>query len=84
MTLREMIEALDDLSHEELNALREQLEQRLVTPIAARGATPEERIRRLNAAALAIREGFSDEEWAEVVHAMNDETDKPPRDTYEY
>jgi hypothetical protein len=77
MTLREVIKALDDLSDEELNELRGQLEQRLAPQASGRGATPEERIRRLNTAASAIREGFSDSEWAEVVQAMNDEYVEP-------
>ena len=77
MNLHEVIKLLDDLSPEELNELREQIEQRLETQASARGSTPDERIRRLNAAASAIREGFSDEEWAEVVRAMNEEYIEP-------
>ncbi|MEP7293887.1 MAG: hypothetical protein ABI835_19015 [Chloroflexota bacterium] len=73
MTLRDMIKALDDLSDEELGELLDQIEHRLVPSSLARGSTPQERIRRLNAAASAIREGFSDEEWAEVVRAMSEE-----------
>ena len=73
MALHEVIEALDDLSLEELNELRAQVEQRLTLNNLARGRNPEERIRRLNAAASAIRERFSDEEWVEVVQAMNEE-----------
>lgn len=77
MTLREVIEALDDMSQEELNELRAQLELRLTLNVSARGTTAEERIRRLNAAASAIREGFSAEEWTEVVQAMNEEYIEP-------
>jgi len=77
MTLREVIEALDELSQEELNELRAQLEQRLTLNAPARGTTAEERIRRLNAAASAIRKGFSAEEWTEVVQAMNEEYIEP-------
>lgn len=81
MTLDEMIKRLDDLSNTELNELRDRIDERLVTQPSTRGLTSDERIRRLNAAASAIREGFSDAEWAEVVRAMNDEYVEPVDDT---
>jgi hypothetical protein len=34
--------------------------------------SPEERVQRLSEAAGAIREGFTDEEWAEIERDMNE------------
>lgn len=39
--------------------------------------SPEERIRRLDEAARAIRAGFTEAEWAEVERAMNEEYIEP-------
>jgi uncharacterized protein YeeX (DUF496 family) len=42
-----------------------------------RGATPEERIRLMDQAALAIRQDLSDSEWAAIEQAMNSEYIEP-------
>ncbi len=77
MALSDLLRAVNVLSREELDQLYEYIEQLRERQEAARGATPEERIRRLNAAAHAIRDGFSEQEWEEVVDAINVEYIEP-------
>lgn len=73
MNLQEVKEAVDHFSLEELRELREHLEKRTVEILPQHPLSPEERIRRLDEAAKAIREGFSDAEWEAVEQAMNEE-----------
>lgn len=73
LTLQEIKVAVDQLSPEdraELLAYVEQLNEQINY---LNGISPEERIRRLDAAAKTIRDGFTDEEWAEAQEAMNSE-----------
>lgn len=70
LNLQEVKEAVDHFSPEEL---REHLEKRAVEILTQHHLSPEERIRRLDEAAKAIRESFSDAEWDVVEKAMNEE-----------
>lgn len=81
MTLQELMRAIDHLSRPELDQLRQYIDQRekeqerQIHP--ARGDTPQERVRRLDAAAAAIREGLTQEELDEMTAAMNAEYIEP-------
>jgi uncharacterized protein YeeX (DUF496 family) len=77
MTLQQIKQAVDSLSAEELRELREYLEQResLEQPVLI--LSPEERIRRLDAAVEAIREGMTQEQIDEMIEAMNAEYIEP-------
>ncbi|MBE2269022.1 MAG: hypothetical protein IAE80_12390 [Anaerolinea sp.] len=77
MTLQEMIQQLDELSPEERNELRRAIDQRDGVRHPNDGLTPQERVLSIRAAARAIREGFTDEEWAEIEQAMNAEYIEP-------
>lgn len=69
MTLKEIIQLVDQLSPEEKNELRDYL-----TPIESvdiNKLSPEERIRRMEEAIKAIREGLSQVELDEMIEAMN-------------
>lgn len=77
LNLQEVKEAVDHFSSEELLELREHLEKRAVELLPQHPLSPEERIRRLDEAAKAIREGFSDAEWDAIEKAMNEEYIKP-------
>ncbi len=72
LNLQEVKEALDHFSPEELRELREHLEKRTIEVLTQHHLSPEERIRRLDEAAKAIREGFTEAEWEAVEKAMND------------
>jgi hypothetical protein len=76
MTLNDILQAVDKLSHEELRQLRGYVEQRERQSHPARGLTPEERIRRMRSAAAAIREGMTQEQLDEMFAAMNDKATK--------
>lgn len=75
MTLQEMKEAIDHLSPEERAELRAYLDEQ--AHLAPHLLPPEERIRRLDAAAKAISEGLTDAEWDEIEKAMNEEYIEP-------
>lgn len=77
LNLQEVKEAVDHFSPEELRELREHLEKRAVEILTQHRLAPEERIRRLDAAAKAIREGFTEAEWEAVEKAMNEEYIEP-------
>ncbi|MDL1901597.1 hypothetical protein FBR02_12585 [Anaerolineae bacterium CFX9] len=79
LNLQEVKEAVDHFSPEELRELREHLEKRAVE-ILSNPLSPDERIRLLDEAAKAIREGFTDEEWEAVEQAMNEEYIEPVDD----
>ncbi|MCU0514014.1 MAG: hypothetical protein MUE40_15770 [Anaerolineae bacterium] len=80
LNLQDVKEAVDRFSPEELRELREYLDRRTDEIQVSRPLTPEERIRRLQEAATAIRAGFNDEEWDEIEQAMNAETIEPVDD----
>jgi len=71
MTLQDLMEAVDDLSYDELHQLRFYVDRRVKQMQPAQGITPEERVQRLEAAAAALREGLSEEQAAEITAAMN-------------
>lgn len=73
LDLQEVKKAVDQFSPEELYELREHLEKRAAEMMIQKQLSPEERIRRLDEAAQAIREGFTDAEWLAVEQAMNEE-----------
>lgn len=73
LNLEEVKAAIDQFSPEELHELRQYLEQRAREVLTQHPLPPEERIRRLDAAARAIREGFTEEEWEAVERAMNND-----------
>jgi hypothetical protein len=77
LNLQEMKEAVDQLSAEELHELRQYLEKREIEIRTHLPLSADERIRRLDAAARAIRVGFTDAEWDEVEKAMNEEYIEP-------
>lgn len=80
MTLKDIMQAVDHLSHEELQYLRQYIEQREWQTHPARGSTPEERIRRMNRAAAMIREGMTQDQLDEMIAAMNEEYIEPVDD----
>jgi len=53
--------------------LQQYIAQRSAVLSVVRGLSADERIRRLGAAAQAIRQGFSESQWAELEEAMNEE-----------
>ena len=71
MTLHDLMEAVDNLSYDELQQLHLHIDERVQQLQPAQGITPEDRIQRLKAAAVALREGMSDEQLAEITAAMN-------------
>lgn len=77
LNLQKVKEAVDHLLPEELRELREHLEKRAVEILTQHHLSPEERIRRLDEAAKAIREGFTEVEWEAVEKAMNEEYIEP-------
>jgi predicted nucleic acid-binding Zn-ribbon protein len=78
-TLQEVMQTIDRLTHAERAALRAYLDQQDATQagLDAEQLSTEEWIRRMEAAAAAIREDFSAEEWAAVEQAMNAEFIQP-------
>ena len=70
LNLQEMKEAIGSLSPEEV---REHLERRASEIQPSHMLSPDERIRRLEAVARAIRVSFTDAEWDAVEQAMNEE-----------
>lgn len=78
MTLQEVKKAVDQLTENERAELRAYLDQSPAHSLKqGRGATPEERVQRLQAAAAAIREGLTEEELAEMTAAMNEDYIEP-------
>jgi hypothetical protein len=77
MTLQDVMKVVDRLSPEELRELRQYIEQREGIPWPAQELTPEERIRRLDAAVEAIREGMTQAELDDMTAAMNAEYIEP-------
>ena len=73
MTLQDVLRAVDRLSPEELRQLRSYLDQLEGAIAPAHELPPEERIRRMDAAAEAIREGMTPAELAAMTDAMNAE-----------
>ncbi len=72
MTLEDVKNAVDRLSPEERRELREYLDQReSVEQAVTEELSPEERIRRLDAAVEVIREGMTQAELDEMIDAMN-------------
>jgi hypothetical protein len=69
MTFEEILVAVDQLSQEERQRLRQYLDQTQITSTH----TPEERIQIMDAAATAIREGLTLEEPEQMITAMNEE-----------
>ena len=78
MTLQAVKAAVDQLSSAERAELRDYLEEGDSSPQELRAGTMD--IDALTAAARLIREGFSDEEWEQVVAAMNEEYIEPVGD----
>ncbi len=77
MTLQDVKQAVDRLSPGERRKLREYLAQRESTEQPVLELTPEERIRRLDAAVEALREGLTQQELDEMTEAMNTEYIEP-------
>ncbi len=79
MSLDEIFKAIDGLSNDEFNELDRTMRQkkRERDALAVEQMSPEEWITRFKAAAAEIREGFTDEEWAQVEHDMNVEYIEP-------
>jgi len=78
MTLQALKEAVDQLSSAERAELRDYLEKPAEPAVTLRSGTMD--IDALTEAARKIREGFSDEEWEEVVAAMTEEYIEPVDD----
>lgn len=77
MTLQDVLRAIDSLSPQEVETLRVYLMGRVAAPTAPDYLSVEERIRRLDAVAYAIRDGFSGEAWSQIEHDMNAEIIEP-------
>jgi gamma-glutamyl:cysteine ligase YbdK (ATP-grasp superfamily) len=80
LNLQEVKEAVDHFSPEELRELREYLETRTGELLSQQQLSPQERIRRMDEAARAIREGFTEAEWEAVEQSMNEEYIEPRPD----
>ncbi len=77
MTLHDVKKAVDKLSSDERRELREYLDQRESMEQPGSQLSPEERIRRLDVAARALREGLTQEQLDEISEAMNEEYIEP-------
>jgi uncharacterized alpha-E superfamily protein len=75
MTLQAVKEVVDQLSPAERAELRDYLEEQTVDVSMLRPGTMD--VDALLEAAREIREGFSKEEWEEIVAAMNEEYIEP-------
>lgn len=71
MTLTDIMQAVEKLSSEEKQKLREYLEQGETSLMHK--LSPEERARRLDEAAAKIREGLTQAQLDEMTRAMNEE-----------
>lgn len=80
LTLQDVIKAVDQLSPDERRELREYLDQRESVPQPVQELTPEERIRRMDEAVKAIREGMTQAELEDMIAAMNEEYIEPVDD----
>lgn len=72
MTLNELIRAIDALSDDEREQLRDYINQPRTVSLTA-----EERIQALREASAAIREGMTEAELGEMIAAMNEEYIEP-------
>lgn len=77
VNLQDMKNAIDRLTPEERRELRQYLEQRESTEQLTHELSPEERIRRLEEAVKALREGLTQAELDEMTDAMNAEYIEP-------
>ena len=77
VTLQDVKKAIDRLSPEERRELREYLEQRESNEPSTPILSPEERIRRMDAAVETIRAGMSQAELDDMTAAMNAEYVEP-------
>lgn len=77
MTLTEIMQAIDELSPDELHRLQAYIQQREWQTHPNRGQTPAERVRRLEEAAAQIREGLTHAELHAMTTAMNAEYVEP-------
>ena len=81
MTLQDLMQAIDYLSKQELHQLRQYIDEREKEQEEqthpAHGATPQERVQRLQEAAAAIRAGLTQEELDAMTIAMNAEYIEP-------
>ncbi len=77
LTLQDVMKAVDQLSPEERRELREYLDQRESAPQPAQELSPDERIRRMDEAVKAIREGMTQAELEDMIAAMNAEYIEP-------
>jgi uncharacterized alpha-E superfamily protein len=77
MTLQAVKEVVDQLSPAERAELLRYLEEEVSILLPKYPLSAEERIQNMDEAARAIREGFTDAEWEEVVAAMNEEYIEP-------
>ena len=71
MTLQDVIKIIDELSLDERFELRAYLDQQDELMRPAHTLSPKERISRLDAAAKAIRSGFTYTEWLDIEQEMN-------------
>ena len=76
INLQAVKEAIDQLSPAELDELRRHLEKKAIE-VTEPEISPEERIIRLDKAAYAIRNSFTDVQWDEIEQAMNEEYIEP-------
>jgi hypothetical protein len=77
LNLQDVKDAVDHFSPEDLRELRRHLEKREVELRSHPPLSAEERIRRMDEAAKAIRSGFSEAEWTTIENAMNEEYIEP-------
>ena len=77
LNLQEVMKAVDQLSSDDLRELRDYIDQQESQKSSALSLSPEERIRLMDEAAKAIREGFTNEEWTQIERDMNAEYVEP-------
>jgi len=73
MTYDEIVQAVDRLSLEERQQLRDYIEKTTLRTNPARDLSPDEWIQRMKTVAHSIREGFTDDEWEQIEADMNAE-----------
>ena len=76
MTLQELLSALDNLSPDELEKVRQHIEER-DKPAERERDNPDLWIAKLDQAIAEFREGLSEEDLAEITTAMNSEYVNP-------
>ncbi len=77
MNLQEVKAAIDQLSPEELDEIREYLKTREAENSVTAGLSPQERARRLDEAFTQLRAGLTPEQIDEITEAMNVEYIEP-------